>query len=149
MIKFRIILYPTDFSPQSGPAFLVACSLARDLKARLIVLHVLEQPTFVYSGVVMAPPPPPTSDEERRTLLARLQRVRPLDVTLAVEHRLEVGDPATGILQVAQELGCDLIVLGTHGRTGLKRLLMGSVAEQVVREAVCPVLTVKATPRES
>jgi nucleotide-binding universal stress UspA family protein len=62
-----------------------------------------------------------------------------------VEHQLLfVGDPAAEILRVAQAVKADLIVLGTHGRTGLGRLLMGSVAEQVVRRAPCPVVTVKA-----
>ena len=60
-----------------------------------------------------------------------------------MDTRVHEGDPATQIVRVAQETRCDLIVLGTHGRTGLGRLLMGSVAEQVLRKAPCPVLTVK------
>jgi nucleotide-binding universal stress UspA family protein len=60
-----------------------------------------------------------------------------------VEHWIFQGDPATEILAAAEKIKCDLIVMGTHGRTGLGRLLMGSVAEQVVRKAPCPVLTVK------
>jgi nucleotide-binding universal stress UspA family protein len=66
-----------------------------------------------------------------------------------LEHRLVEGDAATVILQVATEIKCDLIVMGTHGRTGLSRLLMGSVAEQVVRNASCPVLTVKTPQHEA
>jgi nucleotide-binding universal stress UspA family protein len=69
--------------------------------------------------------------------------VQPSDPAVKIEHRLAEGDPAREILRVARETGCDLIVMGTHGWTGLGRLLMGSVAEQVVRKATCPVLTVK------
>jgi nucleotide-binding universal stress UspA family protein len=65
-----------------------------------------------------------------------------------VEHRLVAGDPGAEILRAAREEPCDLIVMGTHGRTGLGRVLLGSVAEQVVRRAPCPALTVKA-PAES
>jgi nucleotide-binding universal stress UspA family protein len=63
-----------------------------------------------------------------------------------MEYHLEAGDPATEILRVAREVPCDLIVLGTHGRTGLTRLVLGSVAEEVLRKAPCSVLTVKAPP---
>jgi len=144
VIPIKAILHPTDFSPRSDVAFQLACVLARDAGARLIVLHVLERPLIVYSGVALAPPAPPPSEEERRQRREQLQGVRPADPAVAVEHRLEEGDPATAIVQVAQETGCNLIVMGTHGRTGLGRLLMGSVAEKVVREAPCLVLTVKA-----
>jgi nucleotide-binding universal stress UspA family protein len=143
MPKIKVILHPTDFSPRSEQAFQLGCSLARDLGARLIVLHVLERPVIAYTGVAMAPPAPPPSEEERSALGEQLRQVRSPDATVGVEHRLEAGDPATAILQVAQEAGCDLIVMATHGRTGLGRMLMGSVAEKVVRNATCPVLPVK------
>jgi nucleotide-binding universal stress UspA family protein len=146
MLGIRTILHPTDFSEHSHYAFRLACSLARDSGARLIVLHVLERPVLAYTGVMMAPPPPPPSEEERQAVLDQLLRIQPPEPANALEHQLEEGDPATGILQVAQERPCDLIVMGSHGRTGLGRLLMGSVAEQVVRKAVCPVLTGK-TPQ--
>jgi nucleotide-binding universal stress UspA family protein len=87
---------------------------------------------------------PPTIDLE--PLRARLQQLRPEDSKVLVEHRLVQGGAAEEILQVAQDRKCDLIVMGTHGRRGFGRMLMGSVAEQVVREASCPVLTVK-TPQ--
>jgi len=146
MSAIRTILHPTDFSQYSDYAFLLACALARDYADRLIVLHVLERPVLTYSGVMTAPPPPPPSPEQRRSVQEQLHRILPSDPTIAVEHLLVEGDPATGILQVAQERQCDLIVMGTHGRTGLGRLLMGSVAEQIVRKASCPVLTLK-TPQ--
>jgi len=143
MLSIRTMLHPTDFSEHSANAFQFACALAHDFGARLIVLHVEERPLIAYPGVAMAPPPLPPSKEERVALLAKLQQVRSSDAEIQVEHRLEQGDPTTGILEVAQEVSCDLIVLGSHGRTGLNRLLMGSVAEGVMRAAPCPVLTVK------
>jgi nucleotide-binding universal stress UspA family protein len=142
-----MVLHPTDFSEHSEYAFRLACSLARDYGARLIVLHVLKRPVLTYSGVMTAPPPPPPSSEERQSAQEQLQRIKPPDPAIWVEHLLEEGDPATAILQNAQERQCDLIVMGSHGRTGLGRLLMGSVAEQVVRKAPCPVLTVKTPQR--
>ncbi len=143
MSAIRTILHPTDFSKSSDQAFRLACSLARDYADLVIVLHIVERPVLAYPGVLMAPPPPPLAREQRQAVLEKLRRIRPSDPSLAVEYLLEEGDPATGILQVAQERECNLIVMGTHGRTGLGRLLMGSVAEKVVREAGCPVLTVK------
>ena len=150
MLAIQTILHPTDFSERSGFAFRLACSLARDYGARLVDLHVAEPPTAVAAeGVLM---PPPTIDLE--PLRERLQQLRQEDQKVLVEHILVQGGAAEEILQVAQERKCDLIVMGTHGRTGLGRLLMGSVAEQVVRKASCPVLTVKtpyllASPSEA
>jgi len=144
MLPIRTLLHPTDFSGYSDYAFQLACSLARDYGARLIVLHVLERPALAYTGVMTAPPPPPPSEEQRQSARDQLLRITPPDPAVGVERLLEEGDPATAILQVAQERRCDLIVLGTHGRRGLGRMLLGSVAEQVVRKAPCPVLTVRA-----
>jgi nucleotide-binding universal stress UspA family protein len=143
MLPIRTILHPTDFSEGSENAFRLACSLTRDYRARLIVLHVLERPAVAYSGVMMAPPSPGPSAEERHELRERLRQIQPLDPAVHVEHILEEGDPATAISQVVQERDCNLIVMGTHGRTGFSRMLMGSVAEQVVRQSPRPVVTVK------
>jgi nucleotide-binding universal stress UspA family protein len=77
-------------------------------------------------------------------MAANLRQLQPSDPALHVEYRLEEGFAATEILRLAEEAKADLIVMGTHGRTGLSRLVLGSVAEQVVRKARCPVLTVKA-----
>jgi nucleotide-binding universal stress UspA family protein len=139
MLTVRTILHPTDFSEPSGYAFNLACALARDYGARLVVLHVTPPPVIVYGGG-MAPPLP--ADYEDR-LREQLRQVVPPDPKVAVEHRLVEGDMAAEILRIAGETKCDLIVMGTHGRTGLGRMLMGSVAEQVVRKASCPVVTVK------
>lgn len=139
MLPIKTILHPTDFSERSALAFRLACSLARDYGARLVVLHVVEHPTPLGVEGVMLPPP----EMDLASLRQRLQELRPPAV-VSVEHRLVEGNPVDEVLGVAIQLGCDLIVMGTHGRTGLGRALMGSVAEQVVRKARCPVLTVKA-----
>lgn len=146
MLPLRNILHPSDFSEHSEHAFQLACTLARDHGAYLTVLHVMEVPLLAYSGVMSGAPPPAPSAEERQAAVQQLHRIRPRDPALRFEHLFEVGDPAMIILQVATERLADLIVMGTHGRTGLDRLLMGSVAEQVVRKAPCPVLTVRLPP---
>lgn len=119
----------------------MACALTRDYGARLVVLHVVAPlPPLAY-GDVVPPPDPESLLREAKDHLERLE-VRGADVR--AERRLEEGDPVAEILRVAREIDASLIVLGTHGRTGLSRLLMGSVAEQVVRNAPCPVLTATA-----
>jgi nucleotide-binding universal stress UspA family protein len=139
MSLFRTILYPTDFSHSSAGAYRLACSLAGYHHARLVIAHVLATPVAAYVGGGLVTDPASHLQETQRML----ERMRPADVTFEVEHRLVGGEPAEEIVRLAGELKCDLIVLGTHGRTGLPRLVLGSVAEQVVRKAPCPVLTVK------
>ena len=145
MLAVRTILHPTDFSDCSRYAFWLACALARDYGARLIVLHVAEWPALGSAGGegVVAPMPPPDPEALRASAHQQLERLEVPQANVRAERRLEQGDAVSEILRVAQEARADLIVLGTHGRTGLGRLLMGSVAEQVVRRAACPVLTVK------
>jgi nucleotide-binding universal stress UspA family protein len=138
MLPVHTILHPTDFSAQSGYALRLAGALARDYGARLVLLHVALPPMPVYGGEVLVAVPASTHDEERQ----HLDRLKVPD-GVPTERRLVVGVPVEEILGVASEVSVDLIVMGTHGRTGLARLLMGSVAEQVVRKARCPVLTVK------
>ena len=136
MLPIKTILHPTDFSELSDSAFRLACSLARDHGGRVVVLHVYPPPEVL--GEVVAEPPDAGREELRRVL----ERVRPTGPGVPVEHRLEQGEAAETIVRLAREYGCDLIVMGTHGRTGLRRLLMGSVAEEVMRAAPCPVLTI-------
>jgi nucleotide-binding universal stress UspA family protein len=139
MHVLRTILFPTDFSEPSRYAFSVACALARDYRARLLVLHVVPPPLF--HGEVVARR---QGDGFYEGHWAELRKLQPPDPGVAVEYALEEGDAVEAILETARQSPCDLIVLGTHGRSGLGRLLMGSVAEQVVRKAPCPVLTVRA-----
>jgi len=133
------ILFPTDFSPASSEALRWATSLARDCGATLIIVHV-EEPPMAYGGGEMYFPIDETTIGELRKALVQ---VVPLDPAVGFEHKLLAGDPATAIVDAAENENADLIVMGSHGRTGLTRLLMGSVAEAVVRKAKCPVLTVK------
>jgi nucleotide-binding universal stress UspA family protein len=140
MLGIRTILHPTDFSPLARHAFEVACALASDYKARLVLLHVHEPP-IPMGELVPAEPP-----DVREQLLRGLQELRPAP-GVAVEHRVEVGPVAEGILGAAAETNCELIVLGTHGRGGIGRVLLGSVAESVLRRAPCMVLTVKSESR--
>lgn len=143
MLPIRIIVYPTDFSEPSKYAFGLACALARDYGARLIVLHVAVPPDIVYGeGVIV---PLPTGCEQ--DLLAKVRELRPHNRQVLVEYQLTGGDPAEEIVRVARESEAELIVMGTHGRTGLGRLLLGSVAEEVMRKADCPVLTVRTPLR--
>jgi nucleotide-binding universal stress UspA family protein len=141
MFPIRTILHPTDFSDPSRYAFQVACALAKDHGAKLLVLHAEAVPVVAYTeGVVV----PLDLEAYRESMTDTLHQVRPADPAVWVEHRLELGpDPVTEILRVAESEHCDLIVMGTHGRTGLRRVLMGSVAEHVMRKAPCPVLTVR------
>jgi nucleotide-binding universal stress UspA family protein/quercetin dioxygenase-like cupin family protein len=138
------ILHPTDFSENSRYAFETACTVARDNQATLVVLHVM-MPSV--SPVLQAPPPDPLQDAESQESLAPLPWPQPSDPQIRVEHRVAEGDAAPEILHLSEVLGCDLIVMGTHGRTGLGRFLTGSVAEEVLRKAVCPVLVVKPSMR--
>jgi nucleotide-binding universal stress UspA family protein len=141
MLTIKTILHPTDFSQGSDYAFRLACALGRDYGARLVVLHVVTPPVSVFGG--MHAPPPLPEEYDRKEAENKLHQLHPTDASVPVEYRLREGDPAREIVALASEIPCDLIVLGTHGRTGLKRLLMGSVAERVLRLAACPVVTVK------
>ncbi len=138
--EIRVILHPTDFSDRSEDALRVARGLARDHGARLVLVHAA--PIGVpLDGVPMMPTDPTVYREALDEIRGRLDGP---DLKGPVETMVMEGEPSTEILRAAEELGCDLIVMGTHGRTGLGRLLMGSVAEAVLRHASCPVLTVRA-----
>jgi len=143
-MQLRKILHPTDLSENSRAAFDIACSLARDYKAELFVVHVNKPPhVFAPDGIAMGVPA-----EDPLELRTQLAQVRPAAAGVTVQHRLLEGDAGEEILKVANVEGVDMIVMGTHGATGLRRLLMGSVAEHVLRHAPCPVLTVRAPAKD-
>jgi nucleotide-binding universal stress UspA family protein len=135
----RTILHPTDFSPHSEGALRVARALAREHGARLVLVHVvpMERAMGVVPEVLM------DLDIGREALRDVQNRIEAADLKFPVEAHLKRGEPAETILDAAREYQADLVVMGSHGRTGLGRLLLGSVAEQVLRGATCPVLTVK------
>ena len=138
MLPIKTILHPTDFSKPSEYALRLACALARDYQARLLLLHVVEPPVY-YGELGMAVPLPADFHE---SLHQRLSRLVPVESGILVETILVEGNTSQQILRVAEEHHCDLIILGTHARTGLSRVLLGSVAEKIVRNARCPVLSV-------
>jgi nucleotide-binding universal stress UspA family protein len=138
MLSLSTILFPTDLSTRAAQVFPLACSLARDHSARLVVLHVYPAPA-VHGEVVARRQP----DGFEKHLLDQLHALRPTGEGVHVEYRLEEGDDVDMILKVAEETGAGLIVMGTHGRGGLARVLIGSVAEHVLRRAKCPVLTLR------
>ncbi len=141
MFSIHKILHPTDYSDASRPAFELACSLARDYSAELIVCHVSPPPIIAAGeGVVFETPA-----FETEQMMARLEQMNPSVPGVRVTHTLLRGDVTPEIVLLASAVKADLIVLGTHGRSGLGRFLMGSVAEGVMRKAPCPVVTVKAS----
>jgi nucleotide-binding universal stress UspA family protein len=144
---FNRILVPTDFSPPSDAALEYARMLAAKFGSTLRILHVVDDPSaesdFVSDG--FAP-----STEEIQNALTAHARKRLEHLTTSVDRLRHhayvdavIGTPAAAIIDYAGATGTSLIVMGTHGRTGMAHLLMGSVAEQVVRMAPCPVLTVR------
>ncbi len=137
--NIRTILFPTDFSESARSALGLAFALARDCQARLIVLHVASPPAFVSYGEFEKALQ--ESSPYRHELEEHLRDHQTPDCR--AEFVLKEGDPGSEIIHLAEELACDLIVMGTHGRSGLDRLLLGSVAGKVLRRAPCPVLTVK------
>jgi nucleotide-binding universal stress UspA family protein len=138
LLPIHTILFPTDFSETAQQAFPLACALARDCGARLVVLYVLPPPVGHEKLEARRDP-----HEYYGELWQALRTLQAPNHDVRVEHRLVEGDATKRILEVAQEMQAGLILMGTHGRTGLGRLLLGSVAEQVLRRAACPVLTVR------
>lgn len=132
----RRILFPTDFSPAASAAFEYAERLASSTGAKLLVLHVPQDSATVG--------PLNNVDGKKKR---QLDAVRSESPDVVIERLFYAGSPGEVICWIAQERRCDQIVMGTHGRTGLINLLMGSVAEYVVRHARCPVLTVPSRPR--
>lgn len=141
----KILLVPTDFSEGSEAAIAYAVELAKPLGAELVVLHTYEIPMVGFpDGTLVA-----TAELASRVLEGAQQGLRAVEqkhATTGVAMRTVVkqGDTWRTILETADEVGAGMIVMGTHGRRGLPRALLGSVAEKVVRSATCPVLTVHA-----
>jgi nucleotide-binding universal stress UspA family protein len=127
MIHVTKILYPTDFSSYSNQAYFHAVGLAETYGASLTVVYVHT----------------PDAAGGRAHWRSQLEQVRPANPNIAVRHVLLDGDPAAEIARYAADAAIDVIVIGTHGRTGVDRPEMGSVAERVMREAPCSVLVVK------
>jgi nucleotide-binding universal stress UspA family protein len=142
------ILFPTDFSDYNDGALRLASSLAAQAQARLYIIHVHEwQPLNVGLGEA-AFLDAPTWREELQEVEEQLHKVVPSIGGVDFVHECLTGSPESEILDFAEAHDVDLIVMASHGRTGLSRLLMGSIAEGVMRRAKCPVLIVKQPVRE-
>ena len=146
-MKPAVVLCPVDFSPPSRVAFAEACSIARDAGARLVLLNVNDA---FYPSPELPILPADVLQKERAGRLAQLTdleaQARAGGVAV-VEAEIVDGPAWDRILAAARTAGADLIVMGTHGRTGLRHVLLGSVAEKVVRHAPCSVLVVRTRPR--
>lgn len=142
-IEVRTILVPTDFSDGSLDAMRYAMDLAKVLAARVVFLHVMEPPAY---GPELAVGYPGFSPDLTKQLAGMMhdwiEQVRVQGIP--VEWHIAMGSSFAEIRAAVERYGADLIVMGTHGRTGISHAFFGSVAERVVRHAPCPVLTVKA-----
>jgi nucleotide-binding universal stress UspA family protein len=148
MIRLNRILCPADLSPRSFRAADYALALARRYKGELHFLHAIPRPLLPEMYPYL-PEPVPLDPETRERARERLEAFVALSQVEGVNTRLSIveGEPAAAILDTARSEQSSLICLGTHGRSGLERLMLGSVTEKVMRKATCPVLTV-SEPRE-
>lgn len=131
------IVCPVDFSKPSEMALEVASKLARDNRAKLFIVYVEDVTVTTHPGLFGGLPPMGWAARQK------LNATLPTATEVEFEHDMLVGDPADQIVEFAEKKGADLIVMGTHGHTGIARVLLGSVAEGVVRRATVPVLTLK------
>ena len=145
-MQIRTILMPTDFSEYAGYAFTWALQMAADWKARMILFHAaapispLAFPDSVYLPELRRLEAGMLADAEKRMSEFVGQKG---SSAVVVETRVVVGEPVSEICQAAGREQADLIIMGSHGRTGLAHVLLGSVAERVIRHASCPVLIVR------
>ena len=150
--RIRSILLPTDFSDCANFALPYAAGIARATGASLLCVHVVETvvPAVGYSGMSEPLPIADISEQLEESAEREMPRVAECEecAGLNVEEMIVHGDAATEIVRVARERRVDLIVVSSHGRTGLGRILFGSTAEAIVRHATCPVLVVKPPQEE-
>lgn len=150
--EYRTLLVPYDFSAHARAALFTATDLARRLAADLHLVHVVHVPSVAYAHYAGATAPPPVQiDEVRESALEALRGVaRGVEgLSGKVEaHVVAGGTVDAALCEASEQLGADLIVMGTHGRTGLAHVFLGSVAERTLRRAPCPVLGVRAPDSE-
>lgn len=138
----RKVLFCTDLSNRSDSALAAAVEAARQRDALLLIVHVAEGPAAYGSGELLFA----LEDFNEKTLREALNNFTVPEPAPPVDRRLLTGLPGSEITELAREEGVELIVMETHGRTGFARLVLGSVAEYVVRHAPCSVLIVKSPP---
>lgn len=151
-MHIRSILLPTDFSECGNFALSYAASLARTFGASILCVHVIEPmaTTVGYSGMTEPLPIADITDQLENSAERELPKIAACEECsgLEIEELIVHGEAAAEIVRVAREREVDLIVVSSHGRTGLGRILFGSTAEAVVRHAPCPVLVVKPSQDE-
>jgi nucleotide-binding universal stress UspA family protein len=149
MINVKKILHPTDFSANSKEAFDYAVGMAEKFGAEIMLLHVVERFDYAPPEYYMSAAELGTEIERRMAeSLTHLEKVAEAVTAVKVTPMVLEGKPFVEIIRFAKEKGVDLIILGTHGRTGLAHILIGSTAEKVVRKASCPVLTIRGKGME-
>ena len=151
MITLKKILLPTDFSDSAAAAMPYARDMALTFGAQIELVHVHQLPiytgAFAYGTIDL---PANYAEDTRKALLTRLEEHREkLGPDVEVKTMLVEGVPFKELIRCAAENDVDLIVMSTHGHTGLKHVLLGSTAERVVREAPCPVLTIRPVDSKS
>ncbi len=148
MSRVRRIVYASDFSGASRAAFARAVDLAKTYRAELLVLHVLSM-VSPFVGEAYVPPKIWAEIEARQPRGARIQVdrlvARARRAGVRVKGLVVLGNPYEDIARTARRQRADILVMGTHGRTRLAKILLGSVAERVLRTASCPVLTVRSS----
>lgn len=143
MLSLKKILVPTDFSACAADALRLAQEIAQKFEGTITLLHVYQIPAYPLAEGTYVGGPQVTA-EIVKDILAALERAKDeAGASVPISTQIAEGVPYLEVARVAREGHFDLIVIGTHGRTGLRHLLLGSVAERVVRTASCPVLTVR------
>lgn len=143
MATIRRIVCPTDFSPTSAKAVELAMDMARSFGADLLLVHVVPDITQPFRSFGMATAFPQLREELLARAADSLRTLATKGTGITVRTKVLDGEVHTQVLDCAKREGADLVVIGTHGHTGLKHALLGSTAERVVRLAECPVLTVR------
>lgn len=147
-MKVKQILIPTDFSHSNGAALEFASMLAAEAGAVLHIVHVDDMHDLNPPMAISGPYGSATELWDRSAVRARLDCILPSMADVQHTHYYLEGKPVDEITEYAERENIDLIVMGSHGRTGLRRLLMGSVAEAVMRKARCPILIIKQPSHE-
>ncbi len=146
MIKLDRILVPTDFSEFSAPAVKYACAFAEKFGSEIHLLHVVQDLVALVPEPGLAFPPPGDYMREMQSAAEQALERQPGDMLpegVAVVRAVRQGPAFVEIIRYARESETDLLIMGTHGRSGLTHVLLGSVTEKVVRKSPCPVLTVR------
>ena len=146
----KTILFPTDFSQGARAAMDHAVSLARDYNAKLVLLYVIQDISIAEWYIPSSLSVTDLVEDMQKSAWKEMDKwgAEASAKVKEVEKMVERGVPFVEIIKTAKEKGADLIVIGTHGRTGIDHMLFGSTAEKVVRKAPCPVLTVRIAGRE-